>query len=330
MRRNIIIIGISCLLLFAFPLTAKLLRTEVVNDWEKRITVISPFSDNNYWEKICTGAIEEGALCGMDVKCVSSADNDETKVSENLKSAVYSDVDGIIVYGVDGSSDFMNGLSQAWEKEIPVVLVDSNVDTERKLCYVGTNNYESGWNAGIKMAEDCGKKGKILVVVSSKKTNNQRERVAGFEDALQNCPEMEIVEILEGSSNMMQGQKRIEDALDRNEDVDGIFCAEGITSYAALKVMQERSGEASRIPVTVYEYGEVLAKGLENGYISTAIVQAPLQMGKMAVQVLDAYLENGTVPEEDIFTDTKLFRRDNLEDGEDFINWDGDIEWHYY
>ena len=97
---------------------------------------------------------------------------------------------------------------------------------------------------------------------------------------MQNCPEMEIVEILEGSSNMMQGQKRIEDALDRNEDVDGIFCAEGITSYAALKVMQERSGEASRIPVTVYEYGEVLAKGLENGYISTAIVQAPCRWEK--------------------------------------------------
>ena len=144
MRRNIIIIGISCLLLFAFPLTAKLLRTEVVNDWEKELLLFLLFQTTIIGEKICTGAIEEGALCGMDVKCVSSADNDETKVSENLKSAVYSDVDGIIVYGVDGSSDFMNGLSQAWEKEIPVVLVDSNVDTERTLCYVGTNNYESG------------------------------------------------------------------------------------------------------------------------------------------------------------------------------------------
>lgn len=330
MKRNVIIVGILCLIIVISPLLTGPVRKENLDVWDKRVTFVSPFSDNRYWEKICIGAMEEGKQHGIDVKCISSADNDEKKVSINFESAVYSDVDGIVAYGVDNSQDFLEALQKANDKKVPVVLVDSDVHTDQKLCYVGTDNYESGWNAGKRMASDCGEKGNILIVVSSLETDNQRERVAGFTDALAEHPEIEILEILEGSSNMMLGQKLLTEALQKYNDVDGIFCAEGITSYAALYAIKGRSYNERQIPIIVYEYNNMIKEGIEDGYVSTAIVQNPEQMGRLAIRALAAYLEDGTLPEKNIFTETRLIRRDNLQEGEPVLDWSGQVEWHYY
>lgn len=330
MKRNVIIVGILCLIIVISPLLTGPVRKENLDVWDKRVTFVSPFSDNRYWEKICIGAMEEGKQHGIDVKCISSADNDEKKVSTNFESAVYSDVDGIVAYGVDDSQVFLEVLEKAWNQNVPVVLVDSNVHTDKKLCYVGTDNYQSGWNAGERMAEDCKEQGNILIMVSSMETDNQQERVAGFMDALEEYPKIKIIGILEGSSNMMQGQKLLTEALEKYDDIDGIFCAEGITSYAALYVMKGLAFHKNPIPVIVYEYSGMIKKGLEEGYVSTAIVQNPEQMGQLAIRAMAAYLEDGTLPEENVFTETKQIRRNNLQEGEPVLDWSGLVEWHYY
>lgn len=330
-KRNIWIgVGTGSLFLAAILLCLELFQTQHIEKPEKRISFVAAFTTESYWAMACGGAMEEGEKYNFDVKGLSSVEMSAEKLIANLESAIYSDVDGIITYGMRGSEEFVQTLEKADAQGIPVVLIDSDVDTEHKLGYVGSNNYLSGQRAGNEMAKDCGGKGKILVVVSYLETANQIDRVAGFRDALEQYPDMEIVEILEGESNVTMGQEVIMNALLEKPEINGIFCAEGVSACSAGYVMEKLEKDCEDIHVYAYDYSGPINEWLEQGYMSGTIQQDPKGMGKLAVRMLEEYMRTGTLAEKEIYTDTALITKENLEDSKNIDYGSMDIQWHYY
>ena len=83
-----------------------------------------------------------------------------------IQKAIYSKVNGIITAGTNSSPELIEVINAAVKEEIPVVLVNSDIPSSDRTCYVGTDNYEAGRMAGVDMAEATGKKAKIGVIVS--------------------------------------------------------------------------------------------------------------------------------------------------------------------
>lgn len=297
----------------------------------KRINFIAAIANSGYWGRAADGAIQAGKNRNMDVKCLGQTNLDSQELLDNLEISVNSCVDGIITYGLNQSDEFLQLLKEANKKQIPVVIIDSDVETEDKLCYIGIDDYGSGWDAGEEMVRECGEEAQILMVVSDKSVMNQIERLNGFKDAIQQYPMMEIADIIECGSSTLMAQRMISKKLEECPDINAIFCAEGVGAGACCMVMkkQEKIFDET-IHIIGYDYNYVTQKALKNGYLSACIQQDSRQMGEMALEVLDRYMKDGILPDKTIYTDALMVKKDNIEESRKIDSGQTKIEWNYY
>lgn len=296
-----------------------------------RVNFIAAIANTGYWGRAADGAIQTGKTRGIDVKCLGQTNLDSQKLLDNIEISVNSCVDGIITYGLNQSQNFLKLLEKADEKNIPVVLIDSDVDTENKLCYIGIDDYESGWQAGEEIAKRCERKGQILMIVSDKSVKNQIERLKGFEDAIKQYSNMQIFDIMECGSNGVMAQKMIVKVLEERPDVNAIFCAEGVGTGACCQAMRKKNRIVGKsIQIIGYDYNYFTKEALKKGYLSACIQQDSRQMGELAVEVLEGYLRQGTVPEKIIYTNAVMLLKENIEDGRNIDYGQVKVDWNYY
>ena len=93
----------------------------------------TPLADHPIWLKSKEGF--DQACKELDVKCdwIGPSVIDTEKMEEVITQGMYQKADGIITQGVV-SADLLNEVAQ---QDIPVVLVDSNVENAEKFMYYG-------------------------------------------------------------------------------------------------------------------------------------------------------------------------------------------------
>lgn len=94
--------------------------------------------------------------------------------------------------------------------------------------------------------------------------------------------------------------------------------------------MEKLEKDCEDIHVYAYDYSGPINEWLEQGYMSGTIQQDPKGMGKLAVRMLEEYMRTGTLAEKEIYTDTALITKENLEDSKNIDYGSMDIQWHYY
>lgn len=306
-------------------------KTQKEMENTKRINFIAAIANEGYWGRAADGAIQTGNRKNMNIKCLGQTNLDDQELLDNLEISINSDLDGIISYGLNQSSEFEKLLEKADEKEIPVVLIDSDVETEHKLCYIGIDDYGTGWLAGKEMAEECNGKAKILMIVSDKNITNQIERLRGFNAAIQTYSEMKIADILECGSSILTAQKLVTKVMEEQPEINAIFCAEGTGTGACCYVMEKQNRKVgASMHIIGYDYNSVTKRCIEEGYLSACIQQDSRQMGELAVQILDKYLSERIRPAKIIHTHASLIRRENMEEAEKIDSENVEVEWNYY
>ena len=297
----------------------------------KRVNFIAAIANEGYWGRAADGAIQIGSQKNMDVKCLGQTNLDSQELLDNLEISINSDLDGIISYGLNQSAEFQKLLEGADEKDIPVVLIDSDVETEHKLCYIGIDDYGTGWLAGKEMAEECDGKANILMIVSDKNITNQVERLRGFHAAIRTYPDMKVADMLECGSSVLTAQKLVTKVMEEQPEINAIFCAEGMGTGACCYVMEKQNRKVGdSMHIIGYDYNGLTKRSIEEGYLSACIQQDSRQMGELAAQVLDKYLNEGIRPAKTIHTHASLIRRDNMQEAEKIDSENVKVEWNYY
>lgn len=329
MKKYCIYIVSAAFVLFSFFMSVYVLSKPAEGKQEKRISFIAAISNQGYWGRAADGALKKGEALGLNVKCFRQTDLDAEKLLTSLEIAVNSHVDGIITYGLNQSEAFFQLQERAAQEGIPLVLIDSDVEGGDRLCYIGTDNYYTGEQAGEVMSEACDGEGKILLVASDRTVRNQMERMQGFEDVLKQYPQLEIVEYLEIGSNRLFAKQKIVRALEENPDIKGIFCAEGVGTGACCQVLQELGKMGPPLCLIGYDYSEAVRGTMENGYITGCIQQDSRRMGELAVEILDQYLNEGKEPQKVVYTDSLMIQKENMEEAEKIHYESVEVQWHH-
>lgn len=102
-------------------------------------------------------------------------------------------------------------LEEAMGNEIPVVILDSGVESELVNTVCATDNYAAGAEAAKKMAEAIGNKGQVAIMAHAETSKSSQDREKGFtEEIAKNYPEIEIVNIShENEENSMSEMARL-------------------------------------------------------------------------------------------------------------------------
>ena len=167
-----------------------------------RYTFVSPLVSHEYWidveEGIQAGAKEQG----VDVAVLGDTKVDVDAMVKYIDTAIASKVDGIITMALSPAA-IGPAIDRAVDAGIPVVLVDTDAPESKRAAYVGTSNYDAGYEAGKAMIEATGGKAKIGIIRGTIGQETDNDRIKGFEDAIKDEPDMEILTTEACNSDML-------------------------------------------------------------------------------------------------------------------------------
>jgi ribose transport system substrate-binding protein len=203
-------------------------------------------------------------------------------------------------------------IAKAQRAGIPVVVVDSGVNSDLPVSTVATDNIEGAKRAARILSELVGGNGKVACIpmVPGAATSIQREK--GFRDELMNHPGLDLVAVQYSQSDMAKAMAVTEDILTANPDLAGIYAASEPGAIGVARALVGR-GLVGKVKLVAFDSAPNQIQALKDGSINALIVQDPFRMGyegvKTAVDVL-----NGKTPPKHIDTGVTVVTRENLND----------------
>jgi ribose transport system substrate-binding protein len=206
-------------------------------------------------------------------------------------------VSGIAISAVDDAG-LVSVIHEAAQAGIKVITVDAPAPSSEALTYIGTNNENSGFEAGKRMAATMGGQGSLAILRGGKGAANLDLRTEGFKRGLAEAGGgIEVVGVVEESGELSQSVSAVESLLAERPRLRAIFCvsAEGAPAAAAVVKRRLLSG---KVLIAGYDDLEDTIKGIRDGSVAFCVVQNAYKMGWLSVERLLDAAEGRAIPRE--------------------------------
>lgn len=141
--------------------------TEVIHAEPKEDLYIevSALGNLNYFQNHKLGMKLAGEALDVRTEYIGPDEFDLDAMKVALRGAIDRNPAGIVVVGFDNSLNKL--VDQAVNTGIPVVTVDSDLPDSKRIAFVGTGNYQAGYEGGSRLAELLGGVGKVAIMWKS-------------------------------------------------------------------------------------------------------------------------------------------------------------------
>jgi ribose transport system substrate-binding protein len=279
---------------------------------QRRVAVIPKGITHVFWESIRRGAEKAGAETGVKIfwNGPEREGNREMQI-QIIEDFITQKVSGFVLAPIDNKA-LVPSVEKIYVRDIPCVIIDSGIDTDKYVSFVATDNYKGGVIAAKRMGRILGGRGKIVVVKYAPGSASTMKREDGFINTIEEeFPEIEIVDTKYGMDTVETALQAAEDLLTKNAELDGLFACNESTSVGALRALQSQ-GRAGKMKMIGFDAGVLLLEGVKTGVVDSLVVQNPYKMGYEGVRILIAALDGRKV-EKRLDTGVTLVTKENLE-----------------
>ncbi len=282
-----------------------------------RIAVIPKGTTHEFWKSIHAGAVKAAQELDIEVIWKGPLKEDDLKSQIDLVQRFTAQrVAGIVLAPLD-SKGLRGVVKDATQNSIPVVVVDSALDSNDAVSFVATDNRAAGRLAGSQMAALMGNKGNLVLLRYQEGSASTHEREEGFLESIRKHADIKLV-----SDNRYAGATT-ESAYAAAESlllaqaagqgsVQGVFTPNESSTFGMLLAL-EKAGLAGKIKFVGFDASEKLIAALRAEKIDGLVIQNPFQMGYLGVKNLVQRLRGGQVPAS-IDTGSTFVQKDNLAD----------------
>lgn len=295
----------------AVPATSAPEATEAA-EVDKKVTVgivLKSFS-NPFWMMAKAAAEAKAKELGVEVVILGTTEEgDYQQQVAHIEDLTTRGVDVIVVVPAEASA-LVPAIEAAIAAGIPVINLDSPVESDKVSAFIGSDNVEGGRMAGKFIAEKLGGKGKVAVMRGRLGNPVELQRYDGFMEAVKAFPDIEVV--AEGVANWEadQGYTVMEDFLTAHPEIQAVF-AEADRMALGASQAAKAAGRDEIIIVGLDGIVEALT-AVKNGDLAADVAQRPDLMGEYAVQYGMELAKTGKI-EKVITTPMTLALVDNVD-----------------
>ncbi len=283
------------------------------------IAVIPKGTTHEFWKSIHAGAVKAQRELDIEIiwKGPLKEDNREDQIAL-VETFIARGVSGIVLAPLDDAA-LRVPVANATRSGIPVVIIDSGLQSADFVSFVATDNYQGGRMAGTHMAQRLNHKGRAIMLRYQEGSASTAKRERGFLDAIGEYAGIEIASSNQhGGATTESAYRAGENLLAPLKDasgklvIQGIFCPNESTTFGMLRALQD-AGLAGSVIFIGFDSSEKLVEALENGEIHALVLQNPFKMGYLGVKTMAAHLAHQPV-EKRIDTGVALATKDNMND----------------
>ena len=178
-------------------------------------------------------------------------EDDRLQQIQLVQSAIAARVDGIVLAPLD-SKALVKPVEDAVAKGIPVVVIDSALESTKIVSYVATNNYNGGVLAARRLGEILKGEGKIILLryaVGIGEHRGAREGIHRHDG--QGVPQDQLPFRLRirRSRHRTRAQQKSQSLVTRfRGKVDGIFCPNESSTFGMLRALEGAGMLAATMP----------------------------------------------------------------------------------
>ncbi len=249
--------------------------------------------NNPFFVDLRDGALEAADKAGLSIT-VADAQNDPNRQLSQIENFIQQGVSIILVNPCD-SAAIVPAIKAANKAKIPVITVDRGADGGEVVCHIASDNVEGGRMAGEYLAELVGYKGKVVELEGIPGTSAARDRGTGFNEVMKKYPDIKIVARQEAGFDRAKGMTVMENILQAQPEIDGIFCHNDEMALGALRAV-EAAGRLSAIKIVGFDATDDAVKSVKDGKLVATVAQKPRVMGSMAVDTAKQILTHGKHP----------------------------------
>ena len=250
--------------------------------------------NNPFFVDLRDGALEAANEAGLTIT-VADAQNDPNRQLSQIENFIQQGVSIILVNPCD-SAAIVPAIKAANKANIPVITVDRGADGGEVVCHIASDNVEGGRMAGEYLAKLVDYKGKLVELEGIPGTSAARDRGTGFNEVIKKYPDITIVARQEAGFDRAKGMTVMENILQAQPEIDGIFCHNDEMALGALRAV-EAAGRLSAIKIVGFDATDDAVKSVKDGKLVATVAQKPRVMGSMAVETAKQVLDGVKVDE---------------------------------
>jgi simple sugar transport system substrate-binding protein len=229
-----------------------------------------------------------------------------------MRRAVGDGADGIAVSIIDPEA-FDVPTALALEHGIPVVAYNADGGkTNRRLAYIGQDNYQSGLEFGARLA-GLVKSGDVYLFIATPRQQNIQPRIDGALDAIRDSGRPIRAHVVASGVDVDTERKRIETTVKEHAGLRGLFAVDAGSTAGVAQVMREHGLHSRGVKSGGYDLLPTTLRAIHDGHMDFTIDQQPYLQGfQPVIQLFLHRYSGGLVVPADTNTGLNFVTRRNV------------------
>ena len=279
------------------------------------VAVIAKSTTSTYWKSTFAGANAAGTEYNLELT-FEGPENEEDYETQNemIYAAIENGADAIVISAVDYNAN-AQAVEEAVATGVKVVVIDSDVNSDKVSCRISTDNYKAGQMVGEAVLAGNESILNVGIVNFDKNSENGQQREKGFRDYVADYEHVNIVASINVNSTIEDAKSETIRMLRENPQMNVLVTFNEWTSLGVGYAVEELS-LANQTRVVAFDSNVISVGMLETGEVDALIVQNPYAMGYLGVESAWKLVNEEKLASTEMDTTTTLITRDNMFDPE--------------
>ena len=280
---------------------------------EGLITIIVNDPSNPYW--FTEGEVAKAEAESLGYTANVAAHTGDTNTESNLIDTAITNRSVAIILDPADASGSIGAVEKAVAADIPVILVNAEINQEGLAkAQLVSNNAQGAALGAQQWVETLGDSGKYVELFGAPSDNNAQTRSNGYETVLTQYPDLEKVGQEVANWDRTEGFNKMQSLLQANPDIVGVISGNdemALGAIAALKAANKLDG----ITVGGFDGSPDAVDAIVAGEMAYSVLQPVAVFSAEAVRQADSVIRTGEtgVAEEKQLFDCLLITPDNVE-----------------
>jgi ribose transport system substrate-binding protein len=278
---------------------------------ERKVVVIFKTVDYHttpFWGNVRDGVVSGSQDFGINVSIRGPAvESDISGQMEILRQAIDEKPDAIVLAAADYNL-LVPLAGEIKRRGIPLVCIDSFINSDDVDVRIGTDSYEGGQKCGAALLRYVHHDETVAVMSYVKGSSTAIDRETGARDVL--AGKVRLLGTQYSNADAKQAYAQAASLIAHTPELRGIVALNDPTAAGAARALSE-SGKAGAIALIGFDNSFAVLKYVERGIIRDSVVQKPFNMGYLGIKAARELIE-GKKPPRFINTGSVDITRDNM------------------
>ncbi|MCM3409591.1 substrate-binding domain-containing protein [Metabacillus litoralis] len=317
MKKHILIIGLICTLLhFSYPIPLSVANIpnkniKQENDITNGNILIGATFLGSYEFPITIRKIMLNEAKKKKIDLITKVAGSNSTQTEQIKEMINKKVDVLILNSADFEGN-TEGINLAVKENIPVVVVNTLVNSNKPVSYIGSNDIEAGEISMQFIAEKLSKKGNIVILKGKAKQSSTIQRGLGINNTIKNYPEIRVLEEVSAQWSKQEAYYQMEKLYEKyGESINAVVAHNDEMALGASNFLIDKNLRNDILLIGTDGINDAL-KALKNGEIDATVYQDAEGQAKLALEAALVLAKGGTIAKS-YFLPYKLVTEENVD-----------------